>query len=192
MSQWPMRPLGELCSIVSGGTPSRSNPQFFDGDIPWVKISDMLQGTVSHTDEHISRRGLAESSAKLLPAGTVLISIFATIGRTAVLGVPAATNQAIAGLTPVDHSKLSPRFLRYYLDYSVTTLAAQARGLAQLNINLTILRSLTVPVPPLAEQERIVRLLDDADAIRRLKYEQLHRLDDLMEVLIHRAFVGRL
>lgn len=191
MKRWPVKPLGELCRVVAGGTPSRSNPNHFNGGIPWVKIGDMLQGTVTETEETISQLGLENSAAKVLPAGTVLISIFATIGRTAVLGIDATTNQAIAGVTPNNNQEITPSFLRYLLDHSVASLTAEARGVAQLNINGKILKSLPIPVPPLAEQERIVKLLDEADALRKLRAQADRRTAALTTSLFHDLFGHR-
>ena len=190
MKRWPVKPLGELCRVVAGGTPSRSNPDHFNGGIPWVKIGDMLQGTVVETEETISQLGLENSSAKILPAGTVLISIFATIGRTAVLGIDATTNQAIAGVTPNDAGEITPSFLRFFLDHSVASLVAEARGVAQLNINGKILKSLPIPVPPLAEQERIVKLLDEADSLRKLRAQADRRTAALLPALFDELFGG--
>ena len=154
-------PLGELAKVVSGGTPKRANPEFFDGDVPWVKIGDMVQGTINSTDESITEAGLKGSSAKLLSAGTLLLSIFASIGRTAVLGCEAACNQAIAGLLIKDDGTVDQR----YLEYTAEELASQGRGVAQANISLPILRSHEIPPPPIAEQRRIAAVLDAADAL---------------------------
>lgn len=178
---WPVSPLGELCTIAGGGTPSRKYPEYFDGNIPWVKIGDMLQGNIGATDERITEAAVENSTAKIFPVGTVLISIFATIGRTAVLDVAAATNQAIAGLTPRDSTRLSPAFLRRYLDSAVRDLERQAKGVAQVNINMTILKDLPVPVPLLAEQDRIVAMLDDVDGLRAKRRQALMLLDKLKE-----------
>ena len=188
MKAWPTKPLGELCSVVAGGTPSRTRAEYYDGGIPWVKIGDMLQGTVVRTEESISRLGLESSAAKLLPPGTVLISIFATIGRTAVLGIEASTNQAIAGVTPRDVRELSPPFLRYFLDRSVASLVGEARGVAQLNINGKILKSLPIPLPPIAEQERLVKLLDEANALRLVRAEADKRAEALIPALFDEMF----
>lgn len=179
----PAVPLGELADVVSGGTPKRSEPAFFDGDIPWVKIGDMLQGTVDHTEESITDAGLTGSSAKLLPAGTLLLSIFATIGRTAVLGVDAATNQAIAGLLIKDSSCVDGNYLRRYLEFASEGLANQGRGVAQANINLSMLRSHPVPVPPMQEQRRIAAILDAAEALRDKRRLAVAKLDTLMQAI---------
>lgn len=165
------RTLGELCEVISGGTPARAHPEYFGGDVPWVKIGDLLQGTVITTEETLSRDGIANSAAKILPAGTVLVSIFATIGRSAILGIEAATNQAIAGLIPKNSDELSPEYLRYFLDASRPYLERVARGVAQPNINQTVLKALVVPLRFPAEQARIVDLLSRAENIVQMRRE---------------------
>lgn len=184
---WPVVSLGELCSVASGGTPSRTRPSYYGSDIPWVKISDMLQGTITHTDEHITREGLANSSAKVFPKGTLLLSIFATVGRTAILGIDAATNQAIAGITP-DSKRLDLVFLRHYLDASVPELIKQSRGVAQVNINLSILKSHPIPLPPLDEQRRIAAMLDKAEELHAKRRAAIAFLDQLPQAIFLEMF----
>ena len=179
----PSVPLGELANVVSGGTPKRSEPSYFGGDVPWVKIGDMLQGTVASTEESITNAGLTGSSAKLLPAGTLLFSIFATIGRTAVLGIDAATNQAIAGLLIKDFSRVDRNYLRRYLEFASEGLADQGRGVAQANINLSILRAHAVPMPPIEEQRQIAAVLDAAEVLRAKRRRALTTLDSLTQAI---------
>ena len=178
---WNTIKLGDACTVIAGGTPKRSVPTYWDGIIPWVKISDMLQGRITRTDETISQAGLDNSAAKLLPSGTLLISIFATIGRTAVLGCEAATNQAIVGVIPNDEKQFDLSFLEYSLKHKVIDLKRQARGVAQTNINGSILKATTIPLPPLAEQKRIAGILDAADALRKRRREALAQLDTLLQ-----------
>lgn len=181
--EWKKAPLGALCTVCAGGTPSRANPDYWDGDTPWVKISDMLQGIITKTDERITRLGLENSAAKLLPRGTLLLSIFATIGRTAVLGIEAATNQAIVGLSVRDLKQLNSDFLRRFLELKTVELEGRARGVAQANINGAILKALEIPLPPLAEQRRIAEVLDRAEALRAKRRAALAQLDSLTQSL---------
>ena len=183
-----MMKLGDVCHTFTGGTPSRTKPEYFGGGIPWVKITDLLQGVVIATGESVSSAGIANSSAKLLPVGTVLISIFATIGRTAVLGIEAATNQAIAGVVPHDTAQLDPQYLRYYLDSQHGYLNREARGVAQPNINQGILKNLDIPIPPLPEQRRIVDLLSRAEGIVRLRREAEKKAAELIPALFNDMF----
>src|SRR5581483_3410345 len=110
----------------------------------------------------------------------VLISIFATIGRTAILGVDATTNQAIAGLTPYDPEILLPKYLRRYLDSTVEQLASQARGVAQVNINSKILKEIEIPLPPPNAQRSVLEILDRADELRAKRQQAMTLLDDLV------------
>ena len=152
--------LGELCEICSGGTPKRSVAEYWkDGTIPWVKIGDMSEKYVSSTEERITDAGFNNSSVKMLEPGTLLYSIFASIGAVSILKIPASTNQAIAGLKIKDDS-LDRDFLYHYLKSRESISKSSGRGAAQNNINLTILRNMQVTLPSIEIQRSIVRNLE--------------------------------
>jgi type I restriction enzyme S subunit len=158
--------LGDLCHTTSGGTPSRSRPEFFGGEIPWVKSGNLNDGLVYEIDESISAEGLASSSAKIFPAGTLLIAMYgATVGRLGILGREAATNQAVCGIQP--NNEIDRDFLFHCLLHKRKELVGKSVGGAQPNISQAIIRDTLVPLPPLDEQRRIVGLLDRAAEIRR-------------------------
>ena len=118
-----MARLGDICEIQSGGTPARSNCTYWEGGtIPWVKISDIKGKHLNKTEEYITESGLQNSSAKLFPKGTILYTIFATLGETCILDIDAATNQAIAGLT-VKSDNICREYLYYYL-FSLKSVSA--------------------------------------------------------------------
>lgn len=171
--------LGEICIIYSGGTPSRAKPEYWGGSIPWVKISDMLQGEIIITDERITTEGLQNSSAKIIPKGTLLLSIFATIGRVALLKIDAATNQAIVGIVIKDESVVDKNYLKFILQSKTEELKSQSRGVAQTNINISILKSLEIILPPLAEQQRIASILGKAELIKCKRELAIEKLDEL-------------
>jgi len=166
---WVYKKLGEISKIRSGGTPSRSCPEYWsNGTIPWVKIGDMSSKYVEKTQEKISHSGLDNSAAKLLEKDTLLISIFATLGEVSILKIDAACNQAIAGIT-VDPKLISTDYLYYYLIHIKNNIKDRGRGVAQNNINLSILNNTQIVVPPLETQQKIVAILDKAEEIKRLR-----------------------
>lgn len=173
---WTLKGLGSFCKISSGGTPRRLQQSYFGGEIPWVKIGDMEKWIISDTEEKITQTGLDNSSAKIFPKGTILVSIFATIGAVSILGVDAATNQAIAGVIP-DERLADNLYLAYYLASLKPKLESISRGVAQRNINQTILKSIQVPLPPLDEQRLIVSVIERVRDLGE-KRKQVNQLTD--------------
>ena len=174
--------LGELCSIVSGGTPSRSKVEFWNqGTIPWIKIGNLKGKYVHEADEFITQEGLNGSSAKLLPKGTVLYTIFATLGEVGILEIEACTNQAIAGLSINDSKQLTTDYLYYFLKSKKTYVNDIGRGVAQNNINMSILRNFDIPVPNLIKQKEIVSILDKVSFILNKRSKELQLLDELVK-----------
>lgn len=158
-SVFPEVRLAELCSIGSGGTPSRQRPDFFGGGIPWVKTTEVQNGLIVSTEETLSEDGLKNSSARVYPKGSLLIAMYgqgATRGRTAKLGIAAATNQACAVLFNIS-AKVETDFLWYFLMSQYDAMRALASGNNQPNLNAEMISNLRISVPPLAVQREIVR-----------------------------------
>lgn len=174
--------LGELCDIVSGGTPARSHTEYWDnGSIPWIKIGNIKGKYVSAADEYITQAGLDGSSAKILPKGTLLYTIFATLGEVGILTINACTNQAIAGILIKNKDEISTDFLYYYLKSKKLYVNEIGRGVAQNNINMSMLRALEVPVPNITEQSQIVSVLDSAASVVTIRQQQLEKMDELIK-----------
>lgn len=177
-----IKKLREICGIVSGGTPLRTNAEFWDGGIiPWIKIGDIKGKYVSDADEHITQAGLEGSSAKMLSKGTILYTIFATLGEVGILTIDACTNQAIAGITIRNKDEVLTDYLYYYLKSKKSYVNNLGRGVAQNNINLSILRDLEVPLPTLSVQRQTVDILDKTAKVIKYRLQQLQNLDDLVK-----------
>lgn len=186
-----IKKLGEICDIVSGGTPSRTNTEFWDGGIiPWIKIGNIKEKYVGEADEYITQAGLEGSSAKILSAGTILFTIFATLGEVGILTIKACTNQAIAGITIKNQSEVLTDYLYYFLKSKKSYVTALGRGVAQNNINLSILRNFEVPIPALSMQKQIVDVLDKAEKIIEARQQQLQKLDELVKARFVEMFGG--
>ena len=176
-----MAKLGDICTIQSGGTPSRNNKEYWEnGTIPWVKISDFSGKYLEHTSEKITQAGLDGSSAKIFSKGTILYTIFATLGEICILDIDATTNQAIAGLKLNDDSVLLD-YLYYYLLSKKEYVNEIGRGVAQNNINMKILREMEIAIPPKEEQNKITDVLNKVYELIALRKKQLAKLDQLVK-----------
>jgi len=180
--------LGDLCEIQSGGTPSRSKPEFWvEGNIPWVKIKDINSKYVDKVEEHITELGLQCSSAKLFSRETILYTIFATIGEVAILDIDAATNQAIAGLY-LKSEKVLKDYLYYFLISIKNRVKNDSRGVAQNNINLTYLKNIEVPIVENSIQQEICNNLTKINQIITLRNQQLIELSNLVKSRFNEMF----
>lgn len=188
---FPQRALGDLCEqITSGGTPARERAREFYATTgyPWVKTKELLDKRIHDTEEHITELALRESAAKLLPADTVLVAMYAspTVGRLGVLTCEAACNQACAALM-VDRARADFRFVFYALLAERRRLQQIASGSAQQNINARIVREFEIPVPPLREQRSVSSVLGALDD----KIESNARLAEALADLVLDEFRGR-
>ena len=188
--------IGESCSVVSGGTPSRSKNEYWEnGNIPWIKIGNIKSKYVNEYDELITEQGLNNSSAKLLKKGTILYTIFATLGEVGILDIEACTNQAIAGINITD-SRITTDYLYYYLKSKKDYVNNIGRGVAQNNINLTTLKNFEIPLIDVGKQLNIVEILEKVERMICLKEKEIDDLDLLIKArfieMFGRPFINNL
>ncbi len=186
------RMVAELCKISSGGTPSRKIPQYFRGDIPWVKTTEVRDDVVFETEEHISSTGLQNSSAKIYPKGSLLVAMYgqgATRGRTAKLGIDAATNQACAVLTNFS-PETNPEYLWVYLMSEYDDLRSMASGNNQPNLNAAMIANYPVPLPSLDIQKEIVKQFFDGRAKAAQERERATQIRQQAEAEIEARILG--
>jgi len=177
---WELIRLSEAAEWGSGGTPSRRNLDYYGGKIPWIKTGELGPRHITRTEETISDLGLANSSAKIFPEGSIAIAMYgATIGKVSILGVPAATNQACA-VAAVNLGVCSPEFFFHYLCSQRDEFVKAGKGGAQPNISQGLIKDWPIPLAPLNEQRRIAAKLDTTlaavDACRQ-------RLDGVAAIL---------
>ncbi|WP_347262580.1 restriction endonuclease subunit S [Rudaea sp.] len=162
---WFRRPLGEIARITSGGTPDRAEPSYWGGDIPWVTTGEIQFNTIVDTAEKLTAAGVENSSAKLFSPGTLLMAMYGqgkTRGQVAKLGIAASTNQNSAAIHLQDGH--IPDFYFQYLWWKYESIRefGQSGGISHLNAGL--LKQISVPVAPAAEQHRIANVLAVWDA----------------------------
>jgi len=193
---WADAKLEQIAEWGSGGTPSRSRPEFYGGSIPWIKTGELGQGVILDTEEKITELALENSSAKLFPKGSVAVAMYgATIGKVALLGIDAATNQACAVGIP-KQGATTAQYLLHYLASQKDAFVAKGQGGAQPNISQTIIKSWPIPLAPLPEQRRISDKLDSLLTKVNACHERLDRVPQILkkfrEAVLESAASGRL
>ncbi|SCG85309.1 restriction endonuclease subunit S [Methanobacterium congolense] len=171
-NKWKKVKLVEVAqSIKAGGTPKRTVDEYWkNGNIPWLKISDLKSTYIISSEEKVTEEGLNNSSAKLFPEGTILYSIFATLGAIGILNFESATNQAIAGIIP-NNEIVDTKYLYYCLISEKKNIVAKKSRATQDNINLKILKNHEIPLPPLKTQQKIVEVLEKAEKLKEYRAE---------------------
>lgn len=161
-SKYERKLLGKITDVTSGGTPSRTVGDYWNGDIPWIKSGELVDGDIKDSEEHITKEGLENSSAKLFPPNTILVALYGqgqTRGRTARLLCEATTNQACCAVLPKP-SMIYPRYLQYWIRGLYWELRTKALGGAQPNWNSTTIKNIEIVLPPITDQKSMTDKLD--------------------------------
>lgn len=190
---WETTRIGELTEVKTGRTPTRKAPQFFNGNIPWVKTGEVDGRQIMETEEHVSEKAVLECGLELFPPNSILIAMYGqglTRGRSAILGVPATTNQACAIILPT--TRISPQYLFRLVQISYSEFRNLGRGGNQPNLNLSMVRDFEIPLPPLSLQERYSRVESKLEDLRKSQRKNRESTDGLFDSLSQRAFRGEL
>jgi len=194
---WKVVRLGDVAKLESGGTPSRQKPEYWkNGTIPWVKSGELNDDILYDTEEKISIQGLKNSNAKIFPKGTLLIALYGrgTVSKTAILGINAATNQAVAAITPVNNS-FDPRFMQQYLIFSRNRLLTQtvnpSSDVGRTNIYLGSLKLLKIVLPPINEQRKITEILSPINEKLKIERKKKERLEKIKRGLMDLLLTGK-
>ena len=174
MTTWPMVELGNVAELRGGATPRRDNAAYWGGDIPWVTPTDLPApragiADVDDTADSITDAGLASCPVRILPPSTVMFSSRASIGKIGIAAVPLTTNQGFINLIP--RHGMESRYLAWCLHFHADRIADLAGSTTFKEVSKSALKRFRIPLPPLSEQRRIVKILDQADRLRRLRAE---------------------
>ena len=186
LMEWSYVPLQDVVGkITSGGTPKAGASDYYGGNIPFLKINDLTNSSrfIDSSSLNITEKGLENSSAKIFPVGTVLTTMYGTIGVTRILRKPMATNQAIAAF--LDLRGVTPEFLMQLINFEAGKLASMASQTTQANISATVLKEYLVDIPPLPEQKKIASILTSVDEVIENTQKQIDKLQDLMKATMN-------
>lgn len=182
--------LGDIFEIGSGGTPVKSHPEYYNGDIPWVKTGDLKSEYLFEVEDFITEKGLENSSAKMYEKDTVLIAMYgATIGATSILKMSACTNQACAAFKK--NEKVIPEYLYYFLKSKKEKFVKDGVGGAQPNISVGYLKKTEMELLLLKEQRKIVDILDRISEMVLKRNQEIQLLDDLIKARFVEMFDGK-
>jgi type I restriction enzyme S subunit len=181
--------ISKIAKVYSGGTPNRKIPEFWNGDIPWIKTGEVNYQLITDTEERITQLGLQKSATRLFPKGSILVAMYGqgvTRGRVAISGISAACNQACA-VIEVNKGQL-PEFIYSYLEYKYEELRSLAHGANQQNLNLGMIKSFNFPNLNYEVQEKIVDELESINNSSSDLISQISTSKSLQKSLINQIF----
>lgn len=186
MTEWKEYKLGEIAEIVGGGTPDTSNKEYWGGNIPWLTPKDLTGYNkifISSGERFITEEGLDNSSTKLLPQGTVLLSSRAPIGYVAIASNPICTNQGFKSII-CNKDIVDNLYMYYWIKNNTELLQSLGTGTTFAEISGSVVKSIDISLPPLPEQIRIASILSSLDD----KIDLLHRENKTLEAMAETLF----
>ena len=195
---WDVPEIKYLVRIASGGTPERNHPEYWNGNIPWIKTGELQNDIITNAEEYITEEGLNNSSAQVFNIDTILVAMYGqgkTRGMTALLKIPASTNQACAGLT-VTNSNVQIEYLWQCLIGAYDAIRSEAAGSGQPNLSATLIGNFHIALPPIEEQGLIVEYIKDRTVEIKSTIHKaeklLEKLTEYKKSLIYEAVTGKL
>ena len=188
---WVTKKLGEVCEIIGGGTPSTTNASFWNGDINWFTPTEVGEDKYLYTSKRrISGLGLASCSARILPAGTILLTTRAGIGDLGILRNDAATNQGFQSLLP--RAGVHYEFVYYMMHTKKSELLQNASGSTFLEISPRKLKSIDISIPSISIQKEIAGILQEIDSTISLIETKLQKLKLQKQGMMQELLTGRI
>lgn len=191
--KWEKVKLGDICKYVtSGGTPKSSIKEYYEPkQIPWLKTKEVNYCRIYETESYISKDGLDNSSAKMIPQNSVIVAMYGqgdTAGRVAINKIPLTTNQACCNLI-IDETKACYEFVYYQLVTLYEKMVSLKNGGAQPNLNAAIIKSMEIKLPPLKTQRYIADILSSYDDLIENNQKQIKLLEEAAQRLYKEWFV---
>lgn len=190
--EWEIKTIGDIATVSSGGTPSRKEQAYWNGDIPWVTTAEVQFKTILDSAEKITKEGLTNSSAKLFPINTILMAMYGqgkTRGQVAKLGIEASTNQACAAI--ILSSDYCVDYYYQFLIYQYENIRDMSNSGSQENLSGSIVKSIPVLVPPYFEQEKIAQILSTWDQAISATEKLLENSQQQKKALMQQLLTGK-
>jgi type I restriction enzyme S subunit len=199
-SKYEYKPLGSVCEVIGGGTPSKTGSnfaKFYNGSIPWATVRDMKNEIITETEHKITKEAIKDSSTNIISKGNVIIATRVGLGKVCLIENDTAINQDLRGIVPINKDKLFVGYLFQWLKSVAHVIKKEGTGATVQGVKLPFIKSLLVPVPAtLAEQKVIVKKLDElSEQTKKLEVIYKKKLDDLEEIkksILKSAFNGDL
>lgn len=188
---WLIKNLEEVCDLVGGGTPSKSNAEFYTGDIPWATVRDMKNEKLIETECQITKQAVANSSTNIIGANNVVIATRVGLGKVCILQQDTAINQDLKAVIP-KNKILNKRYLFYWFKTIADFIVSSGTGATVQGVKLSFIKSLKLPLPSFSEQKRIVAILDqafaDIDKARANAEQNLKNARELFDSYLQQVF----
>lgn len=184
---WEYKRLGDVCDFIGGGTPSKTKPEYYTGNIPWATVRDMSNYKLDSTEFCITEKAVKESATNMLPKGMIVISTHVGLGKICELMQDTAINQDLKGVIFVDKSLNKHYFVQWYRSIA-DHIISNGRGATVKGVTLDFMRNLNIPVPSKKVQQQIVAELDKINETIEDCRELLRNLDALAQSLFYDFF----
>ena len=194
--EWEEKRLGEVCTIIGGGTPAKKNEEFYKGDISWATVRDMKQDEIINTEYKITDKAVSKSSTNIVPKENVIIATRVGLGKVCIVKNDTAINQDLKGIIPKKKQQLSVYFLFRWFKSISNKIIDEGTGATVQGVKLTFINSLKISLPSIDMQKQTVQKLDQIQAetkrLEKIYQQKIADVEELKKSVLQKAFEGEL